>query len=237
MNEFGSIVAYKEKVANNIFYKAKTLYKLNRDMKRVLASVNKEKFAIINEKYKDVSPDPGYSKYLNIEFWMKRNMWHVFMLGLDKEKPKNVLDIGTGNGYFPFICKYYGHTVRSIDIWTDPMFNELIELLGIPRRDYEIKNLELIPPFDVKFDVITGFMVCFNGHHSPLLWTSKEWNFFLRDMATNHCNPGAEAYFTLNEERDTLLFYTEELYQWFVANGAEVDGERVYFKSLDRFRN
>lgn len=237
MNEFKSIVTYREKVAGSFFYKLKTVYKLKRDIKRVLAKVDHEKFNAVRKKYKDVAPDPGYSKYLNIEFWMNRNMWHVFILGLDKSSPKNILDIGTGNGYFPFICKYYGHTVRTIDIWTDPMFNELIETLKLDRRDYEIKNLTPVPPFDIKFDVITGFMVCFNGHHSPNLWTSKEWDFFLRDMATNHCNPGAEAYFTLNEERDTLLWYTDELYNWFIASGAEVDTERVYFKSLDRFRN
>ncbi len=236
MNEFKSIVAYKEKVANSTLYKIKTLWKLNRDLKKVLATVDKPKFAVVREKYKDVAPAPGYSKYLDIEFWMKRNMWHVFMLGLENAKPKNILDIGTGNGYFPFICQYYGHTTRTIDIWTDPMFNELIETLKLQRRDYEIKNLEPVPPFDIKFDVITGFMVCFNGHRTPLLWTSKEWEFFMRDMAQNHCNPGAEAYFTLNEELDTKQWYTPELYQWFIDRGAEVDGERVYFKSLDVFR-
>jgi hypothetical protein len=236
MNKFGSIVDYREKVANNILYKALTLLKLNADLKKVLNKVNKSKFDIVKEKYKDIAPAPGYSKYLDIEPWMRKNIWHVFTLGLEREKYKNILDIGTGNAYFPFICKYYGHQVRTIDIWTDPMFNELVEVLEIPRRDYEIKNFEAIEPFDIKFDMITGFMVCFNGHRSEKLWKSAEWEFFMRDLAQNHTNPGAEAYFQLNAELDTLLHYTPELLAWFLKMGAEVDDDRVYFKSLDIFR-
>lgn len=236
MNKFGSIITYKNKVTSSIFFKAITLLELSRDLKKILASVNKPKFDLVKEKYKDVAPAPGYSKYLDIEPWMRKNMWHVFILGLNKEKNKNILDIGTGNAYFPFICKYYGHQVRTIDIWTDPMFNELVELLEVPRRDYEIKNFEPVAPFDIKFDMITGFMVCFNGHRTDKLWKSAEWEFFMSDMAQNHCNLGAEAYFQLNAELDTELNYTPELLEWFLKMGAEVDEDRVYFKSLDVFR-
>jgi hypothetical protein len=58
----------------------------------------------------------------------------------------------------------------------------------------------------------------------------------MSDMAQNHCNLGAEAYFQLNAELDTELNYTPELLEWFLKMGAEVDEDRVYFKSLDVFR-
>lgn len=235
MNEFGSITKYKNKLDQNFFFRLKTLISFKLKLKKINSSIDKKSFSVLNEQYKDVAPDPGYSKYLNYPFWTMRNLWHVYILGIQRSNPISILDIGTGAGYFPYICSKLGHNVIATDIDTDPMFNDLIDFLNVKRVINEIKANEPLPKFGVKFDLVTGFMVCFNGHTTTHLWTSAEWDFFLKDLCQNHCNAGAEIYFTLNAERDTNLWYTEELYGYFLKTGAEIDGERIYYKSIQYF--
>lgn len=234
MNKYGSIIKYRRKIDNNIFLKAINKFRVNRDLNRVIASIDPIKLKEIQTEYKDFAPYPGYSKYLNIKPWMLDNVWRAYILGLNKTTPKNILDIGTGNGYFPYLCKRYGHQVRTIDIEFDPIFNALIELLEIPRREYAVKSYEPIPPFDIKFDLVTGFHTYFNGHRTQHVWTSKEWNFFLKDLKENLCNPGAEAYFIINKEHHVEDYFTKELESYFLSCGAEIDENRVYFKNLDK---
>lgn len=236
MNKYGSIKKYRDEVDNNLFFKLRTVLAVKNDLRKALKAIPQEGFEKINAQYKDYDPYPGYSKYLNIKPWMLDNVWRAHLLGLDHPHPrKTILDIGTGNGYFPFLCKQYGHEVRSIDIDFNPIFNSLIKLLDIPRMDYAIQAREHIPAFDVRFDVVTGFHTYFNGHRTDHLWKWQEWEFFMKDLKQNLCNPGAEAFFIINSEHDTKMPYTPELKEYFLAKGAEIDHERVYFKNLDAF--
>jgi 2-polyprenyl-3-methyl-5-hydroxy-6-metoxy-1,4-benzoquinol methylase len=236
MNKFGSIKQYRDAVDNNLLFKLKTVLKVRRDLRRVLNSIPKEGFEKVKKEYWDHDPYPGYSKYLNVKPWMLDNVWRAHLLGLDNTKaPKTILDIGTGNGYFPYLCKQYGHTVRTIDIDFDPIFNSLVKLLDIPRLDYAVKAYENIPPFDVKFDIVTGFHTYFNGHRTAHLWKWQEWEFFMKDLKNNLCNPDAEAFFIINTEHDTKMPYTPELKEYFLSKGAEIDNDRVYFKNLHSF--
>jgi len=236
MNKYGSIITYRRKIDHNIFLKAINKFRVNRDLNRVIASIDPIKLKEIQTEFKDFAPYPGYSKYLDIKPWMLDNVWRAYILGLNSTTPKNILDIGTGNGYFPYLCKRYGHQVRTIDIESDPIFNALIDLLEIPRREYAVKAYEPIPPFDIKFDLVTGFHTYFNGHRTENVWTSKEWNFFLKDLKENLCNPGAEAYFIINKEHDVEDYFTKELESYFLSCGAEIDENRVYFKNLDKIK-
>ena len=79
------------------------------DLPRVLRSVDMTRFEQFLAKYRDASPDPGYSKYLDIKTWMKRALYNVYELGLHRARQKSILDLGTGCGYFPYVCNYFGH--------------------------------------------------------------------------------------------------------------------------------
>lgn len=234
MNKYGSILTYRKKVESNPFLKLITKLKVNSDLNKTLKSIDPTGLHEIQQKFKDFDPYPGYSKYLDIRPWMLDNMWRAYILGLDRTSGKSILDIGTGNGYFPYLCKQYGHQVRSIDIDTNPIFNALIELLEIPRLDYAVNAYENIPPFDIKFDLVTGFHTYFNGHRTEHVWMSKEWDFFLKDLRDNLCNPNAEAYFIINKEHDRATYLTAELTDYFVNIGAEIDTNRVYIKNLSK---
>ena len=71
------------------------------------------------------------------------------------------------------------------EIVFNPIFNALIQLLEIPRRNYAVSANEPIPTFDIKFDLVTGFHTYFNGHRTENVWTSKEWDFFLKTITIN----------------------------------------------------
>jgi len=234
MNKYGSIVIYREKIDKNLFLKAVTKLKVQKDLKKVLRSIEPVELDKIKNEFKDYDPYPGYSKYLDVEPWMLDNVWRAFILGLESGSSKNILDIGTGNGYFPYLCKGYGHQVRTIDIESNSIFNSLVKLLDIPRLEYAVKANELIPPFDIKFDLVTGFHTYFNGHRTDHVWTSNEWDFFMKDLKNNHCNQKAEAYFILNKEHDREDYVTSELRDYFIDKGAEIDDNRIYFKNLHK---
>ena len=151
-----------------------------KDFANILSSIDIEKFKFYLEKYKNSSPYPGYSKYLNIEEWFEDKLWEVYRLGLNKSSKLDILDIGTGAGYFPYICNYYGHNTMALDLNTTQMYNDIIKFLNINRKVHEIKSFEKLPNLGKKFDLVTAFAICFNNHETSRLWNRSR--VFFKDM-------------------------------------------------------
>lgn len=206
------------------------------DLWRLVRSVNTKEFDRIFSKYKDDTEALGYSKYLNIKKWMLKSLWHAYILDLHKGIPLNILDIGSGAGYFPFICNYFGHTATAIDLEDNNMYNELIPLLKVKRVIHRVEAFQNLPTFENKFDLITAYMMCFNGHRTENVWGIKEWDNFISNLAMNYTTPDARIFLTFNPEPNGEL-YTQELKDFFLSKDAIVEGERVYFKKLSNFRN
>ena len=58
-----------------------------------------------------------------------------YELGLHRSPPRRkVLDLGTGCGYFPYICNYFGHTTVTTDLDAVPMYDEITEFLRLDKR-------------------------------------------------------------------------------------------------------
>ena len=149
-------------------------------------------------KYKDDTGHPQYKKYFNAQYWLRQNSRRALSLGLNKSKPLTILDIGSGFGYFPYVAKFYGHDVIGIDLPGDILFNKASEFLNIDRRDYAVEPMKPMPSYDKKFDFITSFQVCFNGHIENNLWQTKEWDFFLSDLFQHHMKEGGRIYLEMN---------------------------------------
>src|SRR5688572_16974200 len=114
----------------------------------------KKKLAATAQKFKVDNPGVAYQKYLDADLWVYESMRRVYMLGLHKdENKKAILDLGTGAGYFPFICNYYGHRAEALDVPDNDMYNQVIKDLGIKRYGQYIhafKDIEV----DNKYDLI-----------------------------------------------------------------------------------
>jgi len=175
------------------------------------------------------NPDPGeYTvKYLETEKWLLPNIRRVLNIGLDFKRNQRVLDLGSGAGYFLYICKQLGHDPMGLDV-PDPgaaWYGKMFELYGVPRVIWYINPFEPLPDLGARFDYVTGFMICFNQPKSEHPWGNKEWGFFLDDLKT-HLKPHGVVWFELNPGLDGA-HYTPELKRFFESRGAIVDGKRL----------
>ena len=63
------------------------------------------------------------------------------------------------------------------------MYNSIIELLEINRINHKISFEQNLPlPENLKFDLVTAFMICFNNHKKDNLWHIEEWDWFLKSL-------------------------------------------------------
>jgi SAM-dependent methyltransferase len=147
-------------------------------------------------------------------------------------RPKRILDLGCGAGYFLYIAQLLGHSGVGLDIDRVAMFREITRLLGVRRVVQQIEAFRPLPSFGQKFDVITAFMICFNNHKMPGLWGVPEWEFFLDDL-TKHLKPRGRVWLELNQEYDET-FYTPQLKEFFQKRGAKVDEQKIILNPRHR---
>lgn len=175
----------------------------------ILSEMDSSKFLLIREKYWIRNPGEAPPKYLHIKHYMQKAVSRVVELGLDRLSSCRVLDIGCGNGYFMAAARHFGHDPVGIDIFDEPMYAELIALMGLQRIEHRVMAREPLPQFDSSFDVITAYMVCFNrlGHPEP--WTADDWFYFLDDCRSK-LNAGGRIYLELNPDKRSDFKYLSD---------------------------
>ena len=195
------------------------------NLEDLIAAIDREKFDRMRQRYGVVRPGHDWPKYLELEKWMRTNLRRVQDLGLDYGFRKRILDIGSGTGYFLHICRFLGHDVVGLDIDILPMYREMMQLLGLKRVVWEIEPFRPLPDLGRPFDLITCFMICFNGHKSEAVWGTAEWRFFLDDLES-HLRPSGRIQLGFNRENDGQYF-DENLRRFFIERGAVIDSRRV----------
>ncbi|MBA3543234.1 MAG: class I SAM-dependent methyltransferase [Chthoniobacterales bacterium] len=195
------------------------------DPESLTKAIEGEELEAIRQRHVIENPGIAWPKYFDLPRWMKTNLQRVRALGLDWGLRKRILDLGCGAGYFLFIAQCLGHEVLGLDIDEVPMFGEMTLMLGIGRVVWQIKPFERLPKLGRKFDLITAFMICFNGHKSPTLWGRAEGEFFLDDLET-HLAPHGGICLGFNREDDGS-FYSEELREYFADREARLEKNRA----------
>lgn len=112
-------------------------------------------------------------------------------LNLQDSNPLDILDIGTGAGFFPFICKLYGHKAESCDdALPGSIYLEGYNLLNLePITCIVEKNTSIGGVFKNKFDIITSFRsqlgttIVVEGGDSEYVWSTEDWKFFFKDCS------------------------------------------------------
>ena len=216
--------------ARRVMRKMRFRRSIDAEVERLKRTIDLAKFDAIRLRYE--IPDPGDrpQKYVQLEHWLRVNLQRIRDIDLDLARPKRILDIGCGAGYFLYIAKQYGHDVLGLDIDSFSLFTETTELFGVPRVIWRIEPFVRLPDLGRKFDLMTAHMICFNGHNSDAVWGVAEWEFFLDDLSA-HMNSDARVQLVLNREPDGSL-YSPELKKYFQTRGAEVHTERVVFQPL-----
>jgi SAM-dependent methyltransferase len=199
------------------------------ETQRVIETIDPAGFEQIRRRYAVADPGADWPKYLDLDRWIGVNIRRIRQLELDLARPKRILDLGCGAGYFLYIAQLLGHSGVGLDMDRLPMFREITRLLGVRRVVQRIQGFRPLPNFGQKFDVITAFMICFNNHKMPGLWGVPEWEFFLDDVK-KYLSPRGRIWLELNQEYDGR-FYTPELKEFFEKRGAKIDEHKIVFTS------
>ena len=197
--------------------------------KRVIETIDPVGFERIRKRYAVADPGADWPKYLDLDRWMGINIRRIRQIELDLARPRRILDLGCGAGYFLYIAQLLGHSGVGLDMDRLSMFREVTRLLGVHRVVQRIDAFQPLPDLGEKFDVITAFMICFNNHKMPDLWKVPEWEFFLDDLS-KHLTPRGRVWLELNQEYDGT-FYTRELKELFQKRGAKISEQKVIFSS------
>jgi SAM-dependent methyltransferase len=192
----------------------------------LLEQIDLNRLREIQARY--ASSSEHYAKYLDLERYLKLNIERVQQLKLQRSLPQDVLDLGCGGGFFLFILQHYGHRCLGLDIDEFPLFTDLTQLFGVPRKVWTIKAFEPLPDLGRKFDWITAFSTAFHGKgEQSWQWGVEEWKFFLDDL-NRHLKPGGRIFFGLNPAYDGE-YYTPEILQFFLNHGAEIERAFIFF--------
>ena len=184
------------------------------------------------QKYKKVNPGESYEKYLNLNYWVFETLLRVYNLGLNKgDRKLRILDIGTGMGYFPFICKYFGHSAEGVDLGDNELYDLSVSALRVHRYN---QCVMAFTPLSItnRYDLITAFMICFNGHRTSELWHIGEWKYFLNTIHENNLTKNGEIFLSFNEELISEAPACRELLDFFSSHGAELSENTVKINSL-----
>lgn len=169
-----------------------------------------------------------YAKYLELEKYLRLNIRRAQDLNLHLASSKEILDIGCGGGFFLFVAQDQGHRGLGLDTGGIPVFDALVDLLGVERVIYKIAAFEPLPDFGRKFDLITAFSTAFHGgKDNSWRWGAKEWEFLVNDLE-RHLKPDGRIFFGLNPAYGGE-YYTREILDVFTRRGAAVERENVLF--------
>ncbi len=186
---------------------------------RVLERIDRAGLAELARKYARHS----FAKYFDAERWVRVNVARARLLELhDVSRPRRVLDLGAGFGYFLLVCRELGHDVQGVDI-ADPLYAEVTALLGVPVAEHRIEARHPLPSgLSPAPDVVTAHMVCFNGHGTRSLWGARDWSTFLNSFK------GATLHLELNREPDGTM-YPRGVAELFTERGAVITQHHVVF--------
>lgn len=202
-------------------------------LRPLLAKIDGGKLAALRGKFGSPPPEAPaswrhYAKYLDVENYLRLNIRRVQDLNLHRSTPIDILDIGCGGGFFLFVAQAQGHRGLGFDTGGIPVFDSLVELLGVERAICRIEAFQPLPDFGRKFDLIAAFSTAFHGgKDNSWRWGAPEWNFLIDDLE-QHLKPGGRIFFGLNPAYGGN-YYTPEILEVFLKRGAEVERENVLF--------
>jgi hypothetical protein len=159
-------------------------------------------------------------------------------LGLHRRAPMEIVDLGTGPGFFVAVAKYLGHRCIGYDLPLERLSSETAEayqlFLSALRctNDRHVLTVEAFRPLNLpeQVNLISAGLICFNERPSGELWSRAEWDFFLGDAAS-YLNPGGQIFLELNADPrfDDLRWYDGKTLSFFKSR-CEVRGNKILYQ-------
>lgn len=117
---------------------------------------------------------------------------------LYKRHNMKIFDIGSGFGYFPWLCKRIGHDVICSDIHVD-LYDRVREFLGLEGVRLRVVPLEKLQ-IEGKFDMISALKCSFHDMQGKK-WGRKIWRHFYKECV-HHLNKKGMLYITSSDIMD-----------------------------------
>jgi len=181
---------------------------------------------------------PQINRFEDIVYWIEINIERAQDLWLDRSSPLRILDLGSGAGYFLYVCKHLGHDVLGFDTDREPLFSATIELLNVPRVVGRIDRQTPLPDFGKKFDLVTAHRICFHRigkARDGIEWSAADWEFFVKDIRSRFLNENGRLLLDFNPRPDGSSFFTPDLRNFFSSRGAWMFRSKALF-SVDPSR-
>ena len=193
--------------------------------RRLLDNIDWLQFKSLRHQYPYRPGSPQINRFEDVVYWIDINVERAQDLWLDRAQPLHILDLGCGAGYFLYVCKYFGHHVLGFDIDDEPLFRATTELLDVPRVIGRIERQTPLPELHQKFDLVAAHRICFHriGRvYDGVEWSLADWEFFITDIRTRFLNENGRLLLDSNPRPDGSSFFTSELREFFLSQGARV---------------
>src|SRR5205823_510834 len=83
---------------------------------RIIETIDGPNFEQIRQRYAVEDPGEDWPKYLDLDRWIDINIRRIREIELDLSRPKRILDLGCGAGYFLHIAQLLGHNGLGLDL-------------------------------------------------------------------------------------------------------------------------
>jgi SAM-dependent methyltransferase len=191
----------------------------------ILDDIDWLQFKDLRHKYPSRPGSPQINRFEDIVYWIDINIERAQDLWLDRAPPLRILDLGSGAGYFLYVCKHLGHDVLGFDTDREPLFGATTELLGVRRVVGRIDRQTPLPDFGQKFDLVTSHRICFHRIgkvRDGVEWSIADWKFFIDDVRLRLLNDSGRLLLDFNPRPDGSSFFTPELRKFFRSQGARI---------------
>src|SRR6478735_5135628 len=91
-----------------------------------------------------------FTTYLDAKDWLRKFLQEILRLQLHTSPPKRILDLGTGPGYFIYVCRYLGHEVLGLER-PGTRRDEFHAWMEIPVIPHAIAARRALPRFPFRF--------------------------------------------------------------------------------------
>jgi SAM-dependent methyltransferase len=191
----------------------------------ILDDIDWLQFRELRHKYPYRPGSPQINRFEDIVYWIDINVERAQDLWLDRSPPLRILDIGSGAGYFLYVCKSFGHQVLGFDTDSEPLFGATTKLLDVPRVIGRVERQTPMPDLGGRFDLMTAHRICFHRVgkvRDGVEWSPADWEFFIKDVRTNLLNERGRLLLDFNPRPDGSSFFTLQLREFFSSQGARM---------------
>ena len=181
------------------------------------ANIDPNVFADKLRPFWEPLPGAASAKYLALETWLREAILRYLISNDGINASGKVVDLGSGAGYFLWVCREHGHEVMGLDIFDDPLYDAFFEFFSLPRIEYRIEALRPIYDFGGNASLITAFMTCFDRFPNGRPWDTSAWTFFLSDIR-ERLQPGGRLVIKFNADLESGFLYLPAIAQLFSSH-------------------